>query len=293
MKTQSVFETLNGSNASLKAEREIHSGLKLALWENRQDHVIYNTGEVHTLSLYLVGGYGCQRLDAGNARGAPGTLCLIPCGEQSEWLIRDEFRFMHLYFTDERIKRFAARVLDKEPQCVTVPDLTFHSDQKLATLVGGLHGAMLYDDPLSTLEAQELANDVFFYLLNHGEYCLDRGVQLRGGLSPQNTRRVLEYIHNHYADNPTLSELADLVNLSEYHFQRMFRRSHGVSPHNYLTEVRLNYAQQMIRSGKSLAKVAIDCGFSHQSHLNRIFRKSIGLTPGQYAACIRESKTAH
>ena len=286
MKQQTVFHTLNKSNAQLLAEREINSQIKLALWKNQQDHVIYNTEKVHTLSLYIKGGSGCQRVDENNVKGEQGTLCLIPSGGSSEWLINDEFHFLHLYFTDSSIKRFAARVMDKEPQLISVPDLTFHSDQQLKTLIQQLSGALKIEDNANSLDVQESVNEVFFHLLKDKQYCLNTKTSLRGGLSPAISRKVIDYIQNNFDQKINLFELANLAGLSEYHFQRMFKVTHGISPHDYLTEVRIEKSQRMITKGSPLAQVAQQCGFSHQSHFNRIFKKIIGLTPREYAHCI-------
>ena len=286
MKQQTVFHTLNKSNAQLLSEREINSQIKLALWKNKQDHIIYNTEKVHTLSLYVKGGSGCRRVDANYARGKQDTLCIIPSDASAEWLVEDEFHFFHLYFTDSAIKRFTARVMDKEPQLVSVPDLTFHSDQQLNALIQQLSGALQIEDNANSLDAQERVNDVFFHLLKDKQYCLNTKTSLRGGLSPATSRKAIDYIHNNFDQKINLFELANLADLSEYHFQRMFKVTHGISPHNYLTEVRIEKAQEMMIKGVPLAQVAQQCGFSHQSHFNRIFKKILGLTPKKYARCI-------
>ena len=286
MKQQTVFQTLNKSKARLLAEQEVNSQIKLALWKNQQDHVIYNTEKVHTLSLYVKGGTGCQRVDAGYAKGKQGTLCIIPSGGSAEWLVKDEFHFFHLYFTDSAIKRFTAQVMDKEPQQVSVPDLTFHSDQQLAALTYPLLNALQLNNNTNSLETQESINHIFFHLLKDKNYCLDTNLQIRGGLSPAVLRKVIDYIQVYYDKKISLSVLAELAQLSEYHFQRMFKISQGISPHNYLTEVRIEKAQTMIIKRVPLAQVAQQCGFSHQSHFNRTFKKVIGLSPGEFLRCV-------
>lgn len=283
---QTVFQALNKSKAQLLAEQEINSQITLALWKNQQDHIVYNTEKVHTLSLYVKGGSGCQRVDANYARGKQDTLCMIPSGASAEWLIEDEFHFFHLYFTDSAIKRFAARVMDKEPQLVSVPDLTFHSDQQLNALIQQLSGALQIEENANSLDEQESVNDIFFHLLKDKQYCLNSKTLLRGGLSPAISRRAIDYIHTNYERKINLFELAKTADLSEYHFQRMFKVTHGISPHDYLTEVRIEKAQEMITKGIPLAQIAQQCGFSHQSHFNRIFKKIMGLTPKTYAHCI-------
>ena len=214
--------------------------------------------------------------------GKQGTLCLLPSGGSSEWLVDDEFQFFHLYFTDSAIKRFFARTMDKEPQLISVPDLTFHHDPKLAKVAFLLSNSLKYNDKSNNLEVQKKVNDVFFHLLKDNNYCFNNRLKIRGGLSPADLSKVIDYIQTYFNQKICLTELADLVHLSEYHFQRMFKKSQGVSPHNYLTEVRVEKAQRMIISDVSLAQVAYQCGFSHQSHFNNIFKKNTGLTPREF-----------
>jgi AraC-like DNA-binding protein len=64
----------------------------------------------------------------------------------------------------------------------------------------------------------------------------------------------------------------------------------GLAPHAYFEQVRVNRARRLLRAGASIADVAMDLGFSDQSHLNRHFKKLTGITPGTYRRAIM-SKT--
>ncbi len=282
MVKQTVFQSLSYSKAQLLAERKINKYIKLARWQNAKDHVEYHINKAHTLSLYTQGGNGSQRVDRGYKRGQEGTLCILPSGGSSEWLIDDEFQFFHLYFSDSVIKRFYAKVFDKEPQLINIPDLTFHYDKVLAHKMMQLSLMIGTDDEENSLALQERVNEVFFYLLNNKQYCLSQKLGIKGGLSPKANRQVKEYIQAHYAKKISLEELADLVQLSEYHFQRMFTVSQGISPHQYLTEVRLEKAKMLMHDGASFSYIALQCGFSHQSHFNNVFRREIGLSPSEH-----------
>ncbi len=59
-------------------------------------------------------------------------------------------------------------------------------------------------------------------------------------------------------------------------------------PHAYQESVRIRHAQRLIRAGMSLADVAVEVGFSSQSHLTRCFKQIIGVTPGQARAVTGE-----
>jgi AraC-like DNA-binding protein len=100
----------------------------------------------------------------------------------------------------------------------------------------------------------------------------------------QKTRR---YIEERFAGRVTLSDLAQHAALSPYHLLRVFRTEVGMPPYAYLESIRIRHAQRLIETGKPLADVAAEAGFSSQSHLTRHFKKIIGTTPGQYAQQVR------
>ncbi len=76
--------------------------------------------------------------------------------------------------------------------------------------------------------------------------------------------------------------MAEQAGLSRYHFIRVFQNKTGLSPHAYLTQVRVNNARTQIESGLTLADAAFSSGFSDQSHMTRYFKSIYGVTPGKF-----------
>lgn len=95
--------------------------------------------------------------------------------------------------------------------------------------------------------------------------------------------RARRYIDENFAKGVTLGELAQQVAFSPYYFLRVFRAEVGMPPYEYLENVRVRRAQQLIESGKPLADVTVEAGYSSQSHMTRHFKRIIGVTPGRYA----------
>ena len=81
----------------------------------------------------------------------------------------------------------------------------------------------------------------------------------------------------------SLKELAELVNLSPYHFLRVFKREVGVPPHTYQLHRRITAAKHLLATEMPIGQVAAETGFVDQSHLTHRFRRSVGVTPKQYA----------
>lgn len=94
--------------------------------------------------------------------------------------------------------------------------------------------------------------------------------------------RVRDYIEACYHENIDIKQLALIANLSEYHFIRVFQHYFGLTPHAWLTQIRLRRAKQLLLQGIPLIDIAYRTGFSDQSHLTRQFKRNLGITPGQY-----------
>ena len=96
-------------------------------------------------------------------------------------------------------------------------------------------------------------------------------------------RRVIERMKE-LGTNLTLEELAkESGGYSRHHFLRMFQAATGRTPHNYLIHLRLERAQELLKTRPvSLVDVASACGFSSHSHMTRVFRKILGVTPSEY-----------
>jgi AraC family transcriptional regulator len=105
----------------------------------------------------------------------------------------------------------------------------------------------------------------------------------RGGLAAWQKRRLTVYIDARLAGRIRVEELANLLNLSESHFSRAFRRAFGTSAYNYLTRRRVEVAQSlMLTSREPLSEIALRCGLFDQSHLARVFRRIVGETPAAW-----------
>ena len=126
---------------------------------------------------------------------------------------------------------------------------------------------------------QALAVRTFFLGRSTTPQTNNRGTS---GLPRHVLRRIIERMRCFSCDL-SLQTLANESGYSRVHFIRMFRAATGYSPHNYLLNLRLERARELLRNPSlSLIDIALDCGFSSHSHMSRFFHKFVGVTPTAY-----------
>lgn len=91
------------------------------------------------------------------------------------------------------------------------------------------------------------------------------------------------YMNSHYGDSIQIGEIADHVSLSRFYFSRLFRKETGRSPNEYLADIRINAAKEMLTERiHSITEISELCGFTNTSHFTRFFREKTGQTPAAF-----------
>lgn len=95
--------------------------------------------------------------------------------------------------------------------------------------------------------------------------------------------KAQHYIEQHYAENITVSKLAELGYISSSCFNRKFRNEIGITPIEYLIEVRIEHAKTLLkRKNIPITDIAMRCGFGSNSHFSSCFHNRLGVTPTEY-----------
>ncbi|MBR7523851.1 MULTISPECIES: helix-turn-helix domain-containing protein [Pseudomonas] len=277
-----VFNAMHASpHARLELSAHLGDGLAAALWSNRDDARDYQAPSHHTLSCYIADGTGTFRRQRPADKGAPDKLCIMPAGQESNWVVNGEIRLAHLYVSQAQFALGCVRLLDREPRELQLQEATFLDDPQQARRFRQLIG-LDWDEPGERLLASSLAHEIVDHALL-SQVGLRQGLRLKGGLAPNLRRQLVDYLEAHLDQPITLGELALRCNLSEYHFARMFRASFGLPPHQFLLARRLHRACQLLRlGGMPLGEIALVCGFASASHFSNRFRQAVGATPGEY-----------
>jgi AraC family transcriptional regulator len=108
---------------------------------------------------------------------------------------------------------------------------------------------------------------------------------LIGTLPLSRLRRVTDYILDHLDQDLTLAQLGAVVCMSPFHFARLFQRSTGVSPHQFVVRTRIDRALTLLSAREpSIGEIARAVGFRTPSHFSTVFHRITGTTPRAYRA---------
>ena len=216
----------------------------------------------------------------------PGSLTLVPAGECPVLRAETAFDLVVCAF-DSKLMSALDSELERRPDGALhlQANVQDPAAQQLMTLLNadaneGHATERLYTDYL----VQALAVRML-YLGRRTEPPTSNGRTY--GLPKHVLRRVVERMQSFDSDL-SLQALANESGYSRVHFVRMFKAATGSSPHNYLVNLKLERARELLKiPSMSLIDIALDCGFSSHSHMSRLFHKFVGVTPSAYRRSLR------
>jgi AraC family transcriptional regulator len=209
-----------------------------------------------------------------------GEMCLVPRHVET-WLRTDELHYSYLSvgISDAALAAACDGTKDDVELCRVGKLVDARVGALAATVnaerIAGFPSGRLFLDSVEQALAVALVND---YAVRHHSLQTHRG-----GLGSARLRRIKEFIDAKIEDDLTLCEMAQAVELSTAYFSRMFRKSTGETPHQFLLRRRLERAKKMLRSAdERVLDVAVACGFKSQQHFAQVFRHVCRVTPTEY-----------
>lgn len=219
-----------------------------------------------------------------------GNWFLTPAGGEPyvlRWksLSSDPLTTLHLHVNTDLFSQTVQHVVDRDPKHVILQEQTGFQDPFLAHLGLTLQQELQYpaSESVGKLYAETVAQMLVAHLLRH--YTTNDVLihDTHRKLSSRQMQRLTDFIHAHLNQNLSLQMLAQQVGFSPYHFARLFRQTTGESPHQFVLSQRLEAAKHLLKeTDVSLAQVALEIGFPHQSHFTQAFRRRLGTTPFAY-----------
>jgi AraC family transcriptional regulator len=167
--------------------------------------------------------------------------------------------------------------------CRAIRPRLFFFDQAIWDTALKLKAEVGNADPGSRQYAEALGIALMHELFRLERANIAAARTVRGGLPAWQQKRLAEFIEVHLAEHIPLAALAELVDLSLYHFARAFTQSFGMPPHRYHWARRMDRARSLLRiPALSVTQIGSRIGFCETSSFTRAFRRFTGLTPSEY-----------
>ncbi|MEO0803691.1 MAG: AraC family transcriptional regulator [Cyanobacteria bacterium J06642_2] len=245
--------------------------------EHRSSHhvICINTGAPVTLQQTVDG-------KSKTTDSVPRDISIYPAHLWQTFQWDREASFLQLYLEPTLLSQAGAELCDRE-QIELIPQLASRFDPLIYEIAIALKTSLDTENADSKLYTDAMANALAAHLITH--YSTQKPIiqNHKGRLSKAQLDRVIGYIYAYFDRNLSLAELADIAQLSPYHFARAFKQSTGISPHQFHIRCRIDRAKQLLLEQKSsIADVAYAVGFANQGHLNYHFKRRVGMTPKQF-----------
>ncbi len=212
-----------------------------------------------------------------------GDSILVPAGQPSYWC-RHEGNVccpLHICLKPDLLEQVAqASEIDTQRldlvNCFAKPDLQLHHIAML--LLAELRSGGI----MGRLYVESLTQALVIHLLRHYS-TVTQIIKLENkSLTRTQLQQAIDYIHAHLDRDLSLFQIAKVINISPTYFASLFKRAMGTSPHQYVIQQRVERAKLMLsKTDLAIADIALQVGFSSQSHLTQQFKRLTGVTPKQ------------
>jgi AraC family transcriptional regulator len=223
---------------------------------------------------------GCGEYDGAMELG---DFYLYPAGRPGFTRWQSVDKTLHIVLEPDFLSQVAIDTDCLNPGNLELLPVLNTRDRKLESLVPLFLQEIEDGDLGDRLYLESLSSILGIHLLR--QYCqvVPKIRQSAGGLAPEKLSTVLEYIQARLSQELSLDAMAAEIGVSRCHFATQFKRAVGLAPHQYVSQQRIEKAKRARRSQqRSIAEVALECGFSNQSHLTKVFKKQTGTTPKAY-----------
>ena len=287
--TESFDSFLGRLSSQAASTNSIATGVAIAPYSGVQGDGPKHTSDKHFLTM-------CSkypsRFEAGRGVNGkvytkrPGSLSLVPAGWCPEMRSETEFDLV-VCAVDSALVSAIDSELERRPNGELRLQANFQDPaaQQLMTLLVADANEGYTSEKLYT---EHLAQALVLRTLYLGRDAKPRGNNKRTSALPGHVLRRIVGRMQDFDGDLSLQALANESGYSRVHFVRMFKTATGCSPHNYLLNLKLERARELLKNpSMSLIDIALDCGFSSHSHMSRLFHKIVGVTPTAYRRSLR------
>ena len=253
-------------------------------WSHGEFHAALPAMATHVIMTYYGAAQESSRRQGGRverARTRPGTVTIIPEGQDGHWHVEGPIEVSHVYLTNERLQS-AAQALGKEARVELIGRICAE-DAVAARILEILGHEAAAGDTSSTLFAEQALDLLCAQLIRGHSGRPIPAPSPRKGLADWQVKRVTSYMRDFLDQEIRLDDLAGLVNLSRFHFVTAFRLATGQTPHDWLTALRIAQSKRLLADRNTpITTIALAVGYQTPSSFATTFRKVAGCTPSAF-----------
>jgi AraC family transcriptional regulator len=222
------------------------------------------------------------RLDSREMQGPQrhGDINIVPAGATGVWNFEADVSALLVRLAPALLEE-AADAMSSRPSGLKLQPAMCVRDPHIEQIAWTLNEDRLGGNPRGTLWLESAAYAIAARLVRRSHNSLRLPRLHQRSLPKWRLRRVCDYIEVSLDQALSLRELAALAGFSVPHFKVLFSQSTGLPVHRYIVERRVERARQLILRGERMSSIALDVGFSHQSHMTRCLQRVLGMSPTQ------------
>jgi AraC family transcriptional regulator len=217
----------------------------------------------------------------------PGAVTIAVAEEEFQIRSAGRFEMLTWGISPSFVESVAERELGHPCAGLEIQSLQGGTDDRLWELGRRLSAEMSFPRYASQLYFDTLNTQLAICLLRDHSSHADRRQNALSRIDDERIRKVIDYIHANLCHGITLDELSVETGLSSGYLVTAFKQATGLPPHRYQLEKRIERAKVLLADpNRSITQVALDVGFSSQSHLTSVFKRLTASTPKAYRSQI-------
>ncbi len=213
-------------------------------------------------------------------------IVVTPAGIRSGWRWYEKSKVIVITLEPEKLEAFAQNelgVLLGGEQLKSIPQFVdMDITQAAVMLMEALKSDIGSDVMFESFARVFLTKLIQKYGLKH-----EKKFDFSSGFTSRHYKRVFDHVRKNYGGEINLDTMAQHAGLSASHFSRLFKKTIGQSPHQFLMAFRVERAKEKLeRKDLPMIDIALSCGFADQAHFSRVFKQIVGQAPKEYRSSL-------
>lgn len=212
-------------------------------------------------------------------------LTTSPFPYQARWNAKDSqpALVLALYVGLPLLLEAAKDLFGEGADIPTIAEFSAKRDHALTSILELLRQELVRQEGASPLYVQGLAKSLAVHLLRAHGVKESQNSRPQARLTAFQIHKLELFLNSHLDHHIKLQDMAEQLEMSQFHFARLFKKTAGISPAKHLTRLRIARARRLLReTSLSVLEIGLEVGYSSAGHFAAAFRKENGTTPTAY-----------